>query len=73
MSDNGFKLERHITSDGGVYATSHQADNHQKLIDDEISTCPECNGQKMVDRYGDGREFNPCRICLGIGYLKKVE
>lgn len=64
------------TSDGEIYDNLEDAENHQKRIDGERITCPECGGTKGRSYWGeDGRlplSFIKCTKCVGKGYLDKV-
>ena len=66
-------VEKYKSKDNIIFSTEKECILHEKKLDGLIKTCSNCNGEKKVDPYGDGRVFNTCTTCSGKGYIERRE
>lgn len=59
------------TDDGSVFPTEYEAIIYERIQKGLRVICPECDGDRTVDIYGDQRIYVTCSYCTGNGYIDK--
>ena len=63
---------KYQTDDGRMFDKKEAAQLHEDLQSGKARVCPNCFGDKVLDPYGDCREFTTCPYCNGKGHQYKI-